>query len=476
MFSHILTRGLSCLPILWGIHSYAAPALTSEAIECGSLIDQDSLAVSEAIAKADRKGVISKEHRCLLKTMEQVEDIGELLNDVPENTVVLIVHRESEENRPRFMFSINLRNAPDADSTFPGSDLYSRDHRRSIRYNPLSNVDTPDTSPLRQPVVSANVRIAQLAESTPCIPSKTAAHVKKGTVLIGVNETVAGGSIPVCEAEQPDKIWLMFEVGHNDQFEDIGKLYISGFDFYPLIDNNPNPVDSVWRVRCYTGDIFFESNYFRLDTRASVYLQCTLNTKENVYFSFRENAVIGLGAAQSQEGLLVDLRHLANHQTVAELSDNWFAGNINSAIEVRLDSGTRVDIANNHVRPARSEFRKVKNGLEFHGPEESNNKPEINLSQNFLQTESRGLLFYGKLNVSLSGNQIATAELMEPLYFNDENGYSRPEVTISSSGENIWFSNELDCPVIRDQFYLSGHLSLLVKPGDRRCDHDFGAE
>ena len=82
-----------------------------------------------------------------------------------------------------------------------------------------------------------------------------------------------------------------------------------------------------------------------------------------------------VGSSRSEEVLLIDLRHIRNHQQVADISHNWFAGNIKSAIEVRLDSGTRVTVTGNHVRPALSEFRAVKNALELYGPHESGKPP-----------------------------------------------------------------------------------------------------
>lgn len=472
-----LNYGLACLLALLCMHSNALPVITNDTYECSTLLAQEPVVVRQAYNQAVKKGNVTSGHRCLLKTVEQVEDIGALLNGIPENTVVFIVQKQADGGRPSFTFTIDLGNKPDASSgSDPLYNLYSRDHRRSITFNPVRRSTglqpTPSTA---RAAVTASIRVDQLPPSTRCVPSKTAAHLKKGTVLLGVNEALGGGSIPICEAEKPERIWLMFEVGHNDQFEDMGKLYVSGFNFFPLLDNNPNPVDSVWRIRCYTGSIHFENNYFRLDTRASVYLQCTQNTEERVYFEFNNNTIVGMGSAQSQEGLLVDLRHLESQHEVAILSNNWFSGNIKSAVEVRLDSGSLVNIENNHIRPALSEFRQVQNALELHGPNETTDIPTINLNSNYLQSESVALKLYGKVNVSASGNQISTKELLQTPDRTDEGFFSIPEITLSSPQINYWYSSALtlECPSIECQSYLNGQFNLVVKPGNKSCPFDF---
>ena len=279
---------------------------TPDAFNCSPLIKQARLTAKESwqgFLEAVDKGVITDDHQCLLKMVSQVDDIGALLNEVAENTVVLIVQDADSTDDPVFSITFELGEKPAATGSgnYPAYTSYTRDHRSAISFIPPAyrrNRAARDN--FLQTYLSGSLRVTQLPASAKCLPSKTAAHLKKGTVLIGINET-PGGSIPLCEAEQPERIWLMFEVGHNDQFEDVGKLYISGFNFYSLLDNNPDPVDSVWRVRCYTGDVYFENNYFRLDTRASVYLQCTHNTEQRVQFGFRGNTVVGMGSAQSRK-------------------------------------------------------------------------------------------------------------------------------------------------------------------------------
>ena len=470
-----LIYGLACLPAMLCTGANALPAASLETSDCNELIASESPAVRQAYQKAEERGVITSGHQCLLQTADQVDDIGTLLESIPENTVLFVVHKAVKDGSYSFTHPIHLMDTPDLppDSRLiPPNSRYSLGHRHSLSFSAPRH-STSEQKAKRGLSALPYIQLSLLPEETRCIPSKTAAHIKKGTVLLGVNEHNVEGSVPVCEAENPERIWLMFEVGANDQFEDIGKLYISGFNFYPLLDNNPNPVDSVWRIRCYTGSIYFEDNYFRLDTRASVYLQCTHNTRENVYFSFRGNTVVGMGEAISQEGLLVDLRHLENQQTVADISDNWLAGNIKSAIEVRLDNGSKVNIENNHIRPALSEFRQVLNGLELHGPDSSGhvekNTPEITVRNNYLQSQDTSLVFYGALNVSVAGNKMTAAELLTTPAVTDQ-GYSIvPAVTLSSPAINRWFSDSGQCPPIQDRSSLKGNLNFVVKPGGRRC-------
>lgn len=468
---------LSCLPLVFCAGAYALPVTSYETDNCDALVGKESAQVRKAYGTASAAGVISPDHKCLLKTVEQVDDIGALLEAIPENTVLFIVQKPKNDGHSPYSFSVDIGEKPD--STRGDSDalkpLYSSDHRRSLTFDASGNSD-PEQPESQKTSVSAQIQITQLSQTTQCVPSKTFAHLKKGTVLLGVNEETPYGGIPLCEAEEPERIWLMFEVGHNDEFEDIGKLYINGFNFYPLLDNDPDPVDSIWRVRCYTGSIHFENNYFRLDTRSSVYLQCTHNTKEDVYFKFQGNTVIGMGKARSNEGLLVDLRSLENQGVVADLKNNWFAGNIKSAIEVRLNIGSKVNITNNHIRPAISEFRQVYNGLELHGPSnsvEAKNKPEISVTNNYLQTSNAGLVFYSALKINTAGNTIKSNKVIEISSLTDEGYHTVPAIELTSSTSNSWLSHSKQCPVIHDQSHLKGNLKIAIKPEGKLCDMHF---
>lgn len=474
-----LKYGLLCLQAAFlCAGACARPVIIFETTNCETLAKKESLAVRQAYRRALIRGMISSDHRCLLKNVDQVDDIGALLEGIPENTVLFIVQKPVNDGSLSYTFPLYRGDSPDLETNGddPLYSSYSRDHRLSLRFT-TSRRKTPGAKVTQILSSSALIHITQLPETTQCVPSKTYAHIKKGTVLLGVNEHNINGSIPVCETEKPEPVRLMFEVGSDDRFEDTGKIYVSGFNFYPLPDNKPDPVASVWRLRCYTGGIYFEDNYFRLDTRSSVYLQCSHNTKENVYLSFRGNTVVGMGAALSQEGLLADLRHLESQQLVANLSDNWFAGNIKSAIEVRLDNGSRVNIKNNHIRPAMSEFRRVQNGLELHGPDSyrngKKNTPQIIVSKNYLQTSHSSLVLYGELNISVASNQMKSGELLTTPFFTEEGDSTVPAVTLNSPALNSWFNIKGDCPLIQNESRLRGELCLVIKPNNKACNRAF---
>lgn len=485
-----LGYALAFLFVLLCAGVYASPATQPEISDCNALIDKEVPEVGAAYRKAAAKGVITNNHKCLLEDVHNVNDIGELLESIPENTVVFIVNREPDNFSPTGTDVIQLYNERNKQSSFPDVDLKS--HLLSISFRSLMS---NQSEPLSGLTLNGVIQIEQSHGATPCVPSKTAVHMKKGTVLLGVDGHTRS-YIPVCEAEQPGHIRSMFEVGENDRFEDVGKLYISGFNFLPSHNNTPDPADSIWRVRCYTGSIYFENNYFRLETRSSIYLQCIHSTTKHIHFGFHNNAVIGMGKADSNEGLLVDFRNLVDDNPalstgifrhsylkrdlfgryLADISGNWFSGTIKSAIKMRLDNGCAVKIENNHIRPAVKQFSKAQYGLVLHGPflrhrlaRKVSRNPKFILNNNFLETQKNALEVFGKLDISMAGNYLSALQPIGVLDLTDDHVHTA--VKLTSPQPNYWMDNIDTCP---DHYSghgsFTGYFHLVTMPGNRECN------
>ncbi len=433
----------------------ARPAMISTE-DCASALQFESALVTDTFNRSKKH--ISDQHRCLVRSLDEVPDIGSLVNSLPEKTVLILKHRNLISRQLQASIEFN------DSAELPISLDVTRTSRQALIYKAGGeiSIDLPADSAS----TVGTVNLVEFRDSVSCLRSKTPGRLPKDTVMLGVNEDYPGGTIPICEGERPHKISYMFELGGDSDFEDAGHVYVSGFSFFPLLDNNPDPIDSIWRVRCYTGDLVFETNTFRLDTRAAVYLQCTHGTSKPVSFEFLDNSVVGMGSARSEEGLLVDLRHISpeNVQMLALISGNYFAGNIKTAIEIRLDENAQARIFQNLVYPATTEISEVSNAIELYGPEDSLQPPYVVLRGNKFRTHDSIAQMFGKLVVNLSGNQFASQFLIQAKpYVLDYRLNVSPDIRITSTEPNRWWpepAKKSSCPSFEGREYIKGGMEV----------------
>lgn len=446
-----------------------------------------SYAVKEAIKKARDSGYITSAHRCLIRETHEIKDIGQLLEEIPENTVLLIrqliTEPQSLESLPPIAPELYAFKKMDSQVT-----QFQETAERVLKafsftstvlepsHPPTTSVVLMDSS---EPISSGKISLQVIPRSTTpiCVPSKSRVRLKAGTVMLGINDYLSpeSSTIPVCEMQSPGQIGYMFEVGDNDEFQNIGNILISGFSFFPKIDNNPNPVDSIWRVRCYEGKLQFARNYFQLDTRASVYFQCLQPQPEKsdgITFSFRENTIVGMGSTTSEEGLLVDLRNLNNTGKVldeADVSGNLFTGNIKSAVEARFNKKALAVISNNHFY-----MTSPINDLELYGPGSyvsQQERPEFVIQGNVFASSQNCFKVFGGMTIDSRENLFNCSSLFakndrEEFYWS---GYSQPDITLRyPSNENLWLHSG-HCPIASDNF-ITGRMELMTKT-DSACSY-----
>ena len=450
-----LSQVLAAIGVICFTGTAVCRPMTAPVEDCSTVLEHESLPVKEAFGSACK--YITSEHKCLVKNLNEVDDIGALINSLPDQTVLIIRKRKR-------VTDILI----DVERT--GALHFSKEHYSALAYQ--SSPTLVDLPGLNSISVSDSIPFVEFADGESCLPSKTAGRLPKDIVMLGVNENQPGGTIPVCEAERPHQISFMFELGSNDKFLDAGRIYVTGFSFFPLLDNNPDPVDSIWRVRCYTGELVFRANHFRLDTRASIYLQCTHETDQMVRFEFLENSVVGMGESRSEEGLMVDLRHVKPHYAneLADIYMNYLGGNIKTGIEIRLDEGARAIVHENLIYPASTEVRNIRNALEIYGPNIADHMPEVIVRANQFRTEDIVAQLFGKLSVEFSRNKLDSKTLVQAKsYLLDDRWNTDPDIQLSSGAKNFWWSVHSLCPYIDGEESVKGFVAVENTQSGRDC-------
>ncbi|WP_448217284.1 hypothetical protein [Endozoicomonas sp. 2B-B] len=307
--------------------------------------------------------------KCVVLTSDPTVDTAQLINQIPENTVILLSSRTTI-----------------------------------------------------QPVIppTGNTLIIYLIDSEIVL--------KDGQDIIGAADK---GFEIVIIPKQSYKKQFMVKVGTRDnfQFEKTGSSHIRHVTFTPKGDGYRSQVYAIVKAECYNRNLIIENNHFSLPYWTAVDLDCKepLDASANVDqpgpgLRFANNTIIGSGIRTrfglffAEEGIHINLPAIQNQSKRLAVIGNRFLGRMAEAGEFVLGPGARLDVFRNRVhisnigitlRSARRQRQSLLGGFALIGHKDSDSGPaRFNLAGNKIKTTAAAITVRGPLELALACNHL----------------------------------------------------------------------
>lgn len=287
-------------------------------VDCDSLLDPKPLLSDHSTVLQQRlkmDSALVNKRQCTILSAKPTENLNELIERIPENTVVLL---SSEMVMPM---------------TPSPSD---------------SSLHT--TAPVVTPVeyfISSAIRL------------------KNGQDIIGAAEN----GFDIIIRDRPGyKDKYMVRIGTTDNFQpgETKNSNIKHVNFQPDRENNHPSIDSIVFAECYNRKLILEGNIFHLPIRAAVVLDCrkSLDASANGEIrgpglQFSVNLITGEKYSTinnhyfphliPDHGIFINLPEISNQSEPLVVKSNSFIGNMAEAGEFRIASGSSMDIISNEV-------------------------------------------------------------------------------------------------------------------------------
>ncbi|WP_422475452.1 hypothetical protein [Endozoicomonas sp. ALB032] len=310
-----------------------------------------------------------RRRQCVVLTSDPTVDTAQLINQIPENTVILLSSRTTI-----------------------------------------------------QPVIppTGNTLIIYLIDSEIVL--------KDGQDIIGAADK---GFEIVITPKQSYKKQFMVRVGTRDnfQFEKTRSSHIRHVTFTPKGHGYRSQVHAIVKAECYNRNLIIENNQFSLPYWTAVDLDCKepLDASANddhpgPGLLFANNLIIGSGIRTrfglffAEEGIHINLPAIQNQSKRLKVIGNRFLGRMAEAGEFVLGPGAHLDVFRNRVyisnigitlRSARRQRQSLLGGFALIRHKDSDSEPaRFNLAGNEIKTTTAAITVRGPLELALACNHL----------------------------------------------------------------------
>ncbi|WP_257276370.1 hypothetical protein [Endozoicomonas sp. SESOKO4] len=308
--------------------------------------------------------------QCFVLSANPTEDLDQLINRLPENTVIL------------------LSSKTDPAVTTPSPAISP----------------APDKTPVEY-FIGSEIRL------------------KDGQVIIGA----ADDGFDIVIRDRPgftDKHLIKVGTTDNFQFGETRDSHIRHITFRPTRENKYLSIDSIVFSECYNRKLILEENVFHLPVKAALDFDCKQSldassdaTRPGPGLLFANNTLIGTSFKSltktlvPEKGISINLPAIRHQEKRLVVADNTFRGKMAEAGVFRLGPESRMEIFKNTVditnygRIGRPAVRK--GGFDLIGHTDINAKPPLfNLAGNQIRVTATAVTVNGQLELVLVCNHL----------------------------------------------------------------------
>ena len=335
---------------------------------------------------------------CIIIRQGQFSDNTEIINSLPENTVILLSSDQvSEQPVMEMTSSMALEGEPEP--TFTTSSM----GQQNFTTTPSASTSVTNNVQMATPAQSVTSTSAPFIQPTPSLIPPSPGVINREFSLSKPIKLKNGQHI-LSAAEDGFRVVLKeandFEGGHMieigtsaenfmDVVDEIDSSVVRGITFEPVRGDGRRSVDSIFYAQCYNRDLLVLDNHFTLDARASVYLRCSYSFENDIVGSglelysrpmgpgldFSGNTVRGDQYQTARrtftpdEALLIYLPNIQGLQDdLLVVRNNTFEGHMIEAIEAHIGLNSKLRITGNtiHINTSGKPFGSRGHDADFH--------------------------------------------------------------------------------------------------------------
>ncbi|WP_448218083.1 hypothetical protein [Endozoicomonas sp. 2B-B] len=354
-------------------------------VSCDSLLDPRTHSKHSTVVQQRLRmdSELVNKRQCIILSTNPAENLNELIERIPENTVILL---SSEVVMP----------------TTPSPSVSSL------------HTTTP------APVVTPGEYFVN-----------SAIRLKNGQDIIGAAEN----GFEIMIKDRPgyeDKYVVRIGTTDNFQADETKNSNIKHVNFQPDRENNHPSIDSIVFAECYNRKLILEGNIFHLPIRAAVVLDCrkSLDASANGEIrgpglQFSVNLITGekyntinnhyFPHLIPDHGIFINLPEIRNQSEQLVVKSNSFTGNMAEAGEFRIAPGSSMDIISNEVNISNAGFTRRdparKGGFVLTGDIEGSEiieagLPRFYMIENHISVTWTAITIWGGLELNLICNHL----------------------------------------------------------------------
>ncbi|WP_422475442.1 hypothetical protein [Endozoicomonas sp. ALB032] len=415
--------------------STATPSAINKTTPCDDLLKPTNLALqTKGVQKRlNQHRKLVKGQQCVILSANPLKDLSELIEQFPENTVIL--------------FS--------------------------------SNTD---------PIVTPSPTATSLTGKTPVVYfADHEIHLKNGQNIIGAADD--GFEIVIRDRPVFEGKYLLrfgsanFQPAHTDDSN------IKHITFRPTRKKKRDSIKSIIYAECYNRKLIVEKNVFyppvlaeiidvndlhKPPFRAAVIIACEKNLDASVKWlqgpelQFADNRIIGekfdsisdklFPYVIPDQGLFINLTGIMNQQDKIAVSGNIFEGYIAEAAEFTLGPGTRMEVFNNTISISNegdTEHNSVrKGGFVLAGPADNTEIPPVFLlADNQIRVTRTAIIVRGQLGLIMACNHL---QAVNP-WWQPQKQFSLKALPLPSGREPEWCNDIVSSTTVRPTSSGSAH-------------------